>query len=1026
MLGQVTRVKAADTYGGIDEDNFDRPISGTLGAGWEPAAWTTYALGISGHAAVDSGLARFSGNVRRPLILSDLNEYTISYDIKKPLGVQWQRSIKHIYARMDDINPNALTEGIDAILVTEMSDEFVYSGRLRVYMGGAIVAQNEFPVGSLGLGVSSVRFAIAVLGNNVTVTLDGSVLWTGVVAAQPGLRVGLASTMLGVHWNSIDNWIVTGGLIAGEPVENETRLVVSTGGRMYAETTPGDLARLADPDAILSSNHSIMCVEQGARLWIADYGGTSVPKVYDPADNSVAEWTAAPGLGAVPQHCRLLCLYRNRTVLASPPGAMREWYMSHVDNPRDWDYADVTALGAVAGTAANAGQMGQEIRALIPYSDDYLIFGCAHSIWRMSGDPKYGGLLDAVDYKTGMLDKFAWAHDPHANIWFMGMAGLYRMQPGQKPEAMSPFTLPRELSNINTQAYEVILAWNTVWFGLHIFITSRLDGTSQHWFYDAKEGAYWPEQIPNDHGPTAVLDYGSDSSRFRKLLLGGRDGYIRNFEENVSNDDGETITSYVVFAPQRIAGRDDREGILQLVQLALGLNTDTLDYGIRVADTHEEAAIAKAKKTGMLRGGGLTSPERMRIRGGSMALIVGNKTFDERWAYEKGFARAVDGGIARIGQGRKLLQPLSDIPAPPIEAGEDVPPSLETPSPELPPYPTPEPTIPIPPTPSPTPEPTPSPTPEPTPTPSPTPEPTPTPSPSPTPTPTPSISQSISISPSISGFYTLTVRSAVWKVNFLNCTQDQIAAFWIACPQLAGDLHIVIAGTYPGVTEYTAQVPDGTIVELTAPAGVGADCGGGSTVLFDEWVSCGDSENMGPAGDSVSPSPSPSPSASPRTIRFRMDGDVCVSAQYELAKECDASLSPSISPSTSGPVNDCNDCDPKLPDTMYVTWHDLFGDFFGADEVKLTVQWVGGCTWYGEWGIYRFYVFYDFVVDGDYWTASLFAKPGGQCAMSATSPTATPCDPYETIARTGCFSSTCDDINSCTDSSGASATVSES
>ena len=735
MLGQVTRVKLADTYTAVDEDNFNRANSGVLGAGWEPADWWAHAMQVFENQACDAGMAWSSANVRRPLLLSDLNEYSVAYDINKPLGVKWQRSIKHLYARMDDINPNALIEGIDLVFVTEMADEFIYSGELRVRMAGVVVATHAFAAGSLGLGVTTVRLGLRVLGNNVTVTLDGATLWDGAVVAQPGMRVGMGSTMLGVHFNPNDNWMVTGTLVAGEPVENETRLVASTGGRLYAETTPGELARIADPDAIFSSNHSFMCVEQGGRLWIADYGGTSVPKVYDPGDNSVAEWTAAVGKGTCPQHCRLICLYRNRIVLASPPGAMREWYMSHVDDPRDWNYADATVLGAVAGTAANAGQLGEELRALIPYSDDYLIFGCAHSIWMMSGDPRYGGVLDAVDYKTGILDKFAWCHDPEANVWFMGRAGLYRMRPkGGTPEPMSPATLPTELSNINTQALEVFLAWDTVRFGLYIFVTSRLDGTSRHWFYDARQDAFWPDQIPNDHGPTAVLDYGADSARFRKLLLGGRDGYIRNFAENVANDDGEAIESYVVFAPQRVFGKDDREGILQLVQLALGRNTDSVDYEIRVADTHEEAVIAVPKVNRTLRGGGLKSPERMRIRGGSMALRLSNDTLDENWAYEKGFARSVDGGIVRMGQGRKLLQPISNIPTPPDVADEPVPPSPITPSPSLPPYPTPTPTIP-PPTPTPTPTPTPSPTP--TPTPTPTPSPTISPSLSPLPSPWP-------------------------------------------------------------------------------------------------------------------------------------------------------------------------------------------------------------------------------------------------------------------------------------------------
>lgn len=159
---------------------------------------------------------------------------------------------------------------------------------------------------------------------------------------------------------------------------------------------------------------------------------------------------------------------------------------------------------------------------------------------------------------------------------------------------------------------------------------------------------------------------------------------------------------------------------------------------------------------------------------------------------------------------------------------------------------------------------------------------------------------------------------------------------------------MLIAGTYPGNTEYTAQVPVGTIVELTAPAGGGFSCGGGGTVLFDEWISCGDSENMGPVGDSLSPSPSVSSGNSP-TIRFRMDGDVCVSAQYELFKECDASLSPSLSPSPS--VSALDNC----PTDDCPTGQDLFCADFNGIAVCGTVSITGTMEW--EWsGVSCFWV----------------------------------------------------------------------
>ena len=61
--------------------------------------------------------------------------------------------------------------------------------------------------------------------------------------------------------------------------------------------------------------------------------------------------------------------------------------MSRQANIFDWLYSQADAQTPVAGSNADAGELGDTVKALIPYKDDYLIFGCSQTMWLLRGDP---------------------------------------------------------------------------------------------------------------------------------------------------------------------------------------------------------------------------------------------------------------------------------------------------------------------------------------------------------------------------------------------------------------------------------------------------------------------------------------------------------------------------------------------------------------------------------------------------------------------------------------------------------------
>jgi len=199
------------------------------------------------------------------------------------------------------------------------------------------------------------------------------------------------------------------------------------------------------------------------------------PKVYDPAENTVSIWAATATQGQVPTGCHLICTYRDRMILAGPDDDPHIWFASRSGDAYDWDYLpeDPTDAGrAVSGANSDAGKVGDVITALIPFSDDFLVFGCKGSLWVMRGDPAWGGTLDALSYDVGIVGAKSWCQGPSGEFYFLSADGLYRLPPGAtgRPEPLSTEKLPHELMRLNPATHEVLLEWDDQQKGVHIYL----------------------------------------------------------------------------------------------------------------------------------------------------------------------------------------------------------------------------------------------------------------------------------------------------------------------------------------------------------------------------------------------------------------------------------------------------------------------------------------------------------------------------------------------------------------------------
>jgi len=371
------------------------------------------------------------------------------------------------------------------------------------------------------------------------------------------------------------------------------------------------------------------------------------PKVYDPLEDTLSLMIATDGVGQTPTGCPLICRYLDRIVLAGAEIAPHVWYAARQSNPLDWDYCQEDSQRAVAGTASEAGVPGDPITALIAHSDDYLIFGCMSSIWRLAGDPAYGGSLNSLSHRAGIIGASSWCLGPTAELIFLSLNGLYALPPGGAtyPIPLSDQTLPREFRNIDPSLTTASLEYDIQDFGIHVFLTPELSNERTHWWLDWNRKTFWPLTLESDHEPTATCLLQATAIEDSGTILGGRDGTLRRFSDLAEADCGEEFSSYAIIGPIAM-GRDSQVGSIQSMDAVMAEESGDVSWELRAALTFEGAASASASETGTW-SEGLNPTERPSCRGQAFTLkVIGQSA--RQWSVEDITAVLREAGRRRI------------------------------------------------------------------------------------------------------------------------------------------------------------------------------------------------------------------------------------------------------------------------------------------------------------------------------------------------------------------------------------------
>ena len=384
-------------------------------------------------------------------------------------------------------------------------------------------------------------------------------------------------------------------------------------------------------------------------------GTAFLPTATDTSPPLWYDWTVYQGdtttYGTMPNKAYLICVYRGRVAISGNPENPYQWYMPRVANPFDFLYGADDAMSAVAGNNADAGQCSDIVRALIPFHDDYLIFGCASTMWVLRGDPVAGGSLDNLSDTTGIFGSHSWCFGPDGGLYMFGTGGVYKINRDfTGMEHLSGKVLPELVKDeaADPTTHRITMGFDRKRNGLVICITTLATGANSNYFFSLHTNGFYPETYPNECGPYSIFYYDANDPAYSDLLVGCKDGYIRKFlntakDDNVGESD-DAISSYVTLPILPLAEFGNEGKLSELTFHSAGgaslgafSDSDGFSWSLFNSDDAETCLedivdVADAFTSGTVTGTGRSGRKRPNMRGAYAGLKLANSTESQTFA----------------------------------------------------------------------------------------------------------------------------------------------------------------------------------------------------------------------------------------------------------------------------------------------------------------------------------------------------------------------------------------------------------
>lgn len=388
----------------------------------------------------------------------------------------------------------------------------------------------------------------------------------------------------------------------------------------------------------------------------ADSGKTLTPSsvVTPPHWTSWVETAGKEGLPEGGANIGCLCFGR---IFLNNLNSPHQWYTCRVNNPLDWLVNQDDIGTPVSSQTSKAGLVGDEITAMIPFRDHYLMFGCLNEMSVLRGDPAAGGVLTPIPGVDGVFSPTSWCYDNEGNLYVLGPDALYGLSPDAIVNALPAKHLTKEhlpnlISSIglNRRTDRVSMQYDKKRHGIAVHIVQMDGAWSTCFWIDLRTGGFFPEEYQNDHIAASMLFYNSRITDERELLLGGQDGYIRKQSETDKNDDGgNAIESWVTIGPFTDSDKPRQQIELTELSAKLGENTDGLTIEVYKNETAQKVVDNIINENNPVLSktfsySGLQPSLSEKILGAALAINLKNTASNQTWNIEKLVATITSGG----------------------------------------------------------------------------------------------------------------------------------------------------------------------------------------------------------------------------------------------------------------------------------------------------------------------------------------------------------------------------------------------
>ncbi|RKY08366.1 MAG: hypothetical protein DRP65_09200 [Planctomycetota bacterium] len=437
---------------------------------------------------------------------------------------------------------------------------------------------------------------------------------------------------------------------------------ILTGGTSGAKMVVDYITALSSASTIYGKRTTEDTFVSGETVTGTDDGGNAISFVISADEVAGPHWydyTVYGGdavYGALPDQATLGCNWRGRIILSGDKDYPHQWYMSRQRNPWDFNYIANDAGSPIAGGNGEMGEVGDVVVAVIAYSRDYLIFGCANSLWVMAGDPAENGSLYEFYSTGGILSADSWCRDKNRNLYILSTVGLLRIAPNfQSIENLTESSYPEFVDGLayNGASHKLLMGYDRKRHGIQIIRTTLVSGANSCWWYDLRTEGLFPDSYPDACGAFSLFDYEAVDPTYQGLLYGCNDGYIRYADDDAKDDDaGDSdvaIDSYITFGPLKLGKEGQESTITSIIGITTGggsggtiADSNALTYSAWTALSADSIVEKLAANTTPNAAGTIAAPGRNRgarkrkpIRGLYAGIRIGNDTAAQTWGLEK-------------------------------------------------------------------------------------------------------------------------------------------------------------------------------------------------------------------------------------------------------------------------------------------------------------------------------------------------------------------------------------------------------